>query len=290
MGYEIIQTPTAMAFDLPLIGDDLAKIGRIIQLYTDPCSPVAEVWVYGFFQSIPTLFIALNKPELIDINIKKGGHRHRKGRKIKFGADALFRDAIIEVPVPRWVVFRVYEWTQRIGWYFLVADATENFAINWMSLAYKYNGCQSPLLVYGTLGANNLQQASSLTPSSRRFVWDSAVTSNVAQDGTSMTPTLDGTYDISWSCSFAPATPESISQLPYSTHLTIDGVPSTVGEVTVGGAGQYSASGHQRFRAFGPSQPVLRLCGAWNDANKFCQMTGTWTISRTEDSELEPDP
>lgn len=137
----VIRDTQHWVFDIPLIGDDMAKIGRIVDLWAQPCSPTAEIWVYGFFHAIPTLITTLLKPELIDIDIPSKRHKKRKGKRMKVFPHLIFRDTIISVPVPRWVVFRVYELGQRIGWYFLVADALEDFAINWMSMAYQWNGC-----------------------------------------------------------------------------------------------------------------------------------------------------
>lgn len=138
---------SAQPYDLPIIGDAIAKTNHIIDLWSDPCAPSAEVWAYAFFQSIPTFIISVTKPELIDVDIRHKGRKPRKGKKLRFVGDVLFRDNIVTVPLPRWVPFRIFEWTQRLGWYFLIADATADLAINWMSLAYQWTGCdtaQSP--------------------------------------------------------------------------------------------------------------------------------------------------
>lgn len=134
--------------DIPIIGGHYAKIGKIIDLYATPCQPTGIIWVQAFFTGIPTLFISLVKPEFIDISARHSRRRNKPGRKFRFRAADIFRDAIVEIPVPRWVPFVIYEWTQRIGWYFLVADATEDFAINWMTTAYLWEGCRTPQDAY----------------------------------------------------------------------------------------------------------------------------------------------
>jgi hypothetical protein len=284
------KSPRAQLYDLPIIGDDLAKVGRVIDLYAAPCQPNAEIWVYGFFQALPTLFITLTKPELVDIDIKKGGHRPRKGRKARFRASAIFRDAIIQIPVPRWVVFRVYEWTQRVGWYFLVADALEDFALNWVSMAYMYNGCEVPQLAYCNRLNSHLLQGSSTTPQFRRFVWNTAAVSNVGQNSTVTRLILDGDYLVNWTCEFQPWAIPSQSQLPLTTMLVVDGQPAEVGELGHRPDGTAYASGSAIVTRFGPPDPVLQVGGVWADANKVCWQDGTWTVSRTRDTALGPDP
>lgn len=148
MGWYTAKTPEAQIYDLPVIGNDLSKIGRIIDLWANPCSPTPELWVKGFFTAIPTLFVSVTKPEIIDVNIPHRGRKQRKGKKLRLRPRDIFRDALIEVPVPRWVVFRLYESYQRIAYWFLVADALEDFGINWMSLAYAWNGCANINIPY----------------------------------------------------------------------------------------------------------------------------------------------
>lgn len=137
-----VKTPLAQAFDIPIIGDDLSKVNHIIDLWSQPCLENAEVWAYALYHAAPTLLVSILKPELIDINIKHPGRKETKGKKMRFFPVWLTRGTIFEIPVPRWQVFRLFEFSQRIGFYFLVADATEDFVINWTSMAYQWQGCQ----------------------------------------------------------------------------------------------------------------------------------------------------
>lgn len=170
MAPKYVTKPGPWYFDIPIIGNDFSKIGRAIDLYATPCSPTAEIWVYGFFQAIPTLVATLVKPELIDLKIAHRGRRQRKGKRMKFIGGLIFRDAVLEVPVPRWVVFRIYALGQRIGWWFLVADALEDFSINWMSMAYEWQGCTpGPVPPYWNVkGSTNV--ATSTGPGWHNFV------------------------------------------------------------------------------------------------------------------------
>lgn len=142
--YKVIKTPEVQVYDIPIIGRDIAKIGKIVDLFGSPCAPRAEVWAYAFFQAVPTFIVSLIKPEIIDINIRHRGRKNRKGRKLKIIPHLIRRDAILEIPVPRYAVFQLAEMAQRVGWYFLVMDATMDFAINWMSMAYQWTGCDDP--------------------------------------------------------------------------------------------------------------------------------------------------
>ena len=40
-----------------------------------------------------------------------------------------------------WQHFRVFDFTERIGWYFIVVDKTTDFLVNWASMAYQFSGC-----------------------------------------------------------------------------------------------------------------------------------------------------
>jgi len=285
----VVQTPTAQLYDLPIIGDDFANIGRIIDIYSSPCSPTAELWVYGFFQAIPTMFITLTKPELIDINIRKGAHRRRKGRRLKFRASDLFRDALVEIPVPRWVVFRIYEWTERIGWYFLVADATEEFAINWMSLAYKWNGCQGAIPPYSTKENDLDLQVVNAAPTT---VFMAATSVNQMEVTNAYTGVIvPGRYRCSWSITWAPWGVPSENSVPYATVLqqqngaTWDNV--ALGEGSVIPNGGNISTGDTTLDLLGGENFRLASLGTHSG---FAYATGLWELSALKIDALGPDP
>lgn len=149
-GQKISQT-----FDIPFIGNQYARIGRVIDLFYTDCHPEPMLWVQGFFQAVPTAFFGIIKPELWDFS--KTGHRprHGKGRTGSFHAIWKFTDSIVEIPLPNWKAFSVFEMVERIGWWFIIADTTTEGAINWMSLAYEMQGCPAAHDAYGVYTNQN---------------------------------------------------------------------------------------------------------------------------------------
>lgn len=148
MAVSIMTTPSYQHYDIPLIGGQATKIGRIIDLWTAPCNVTPQINAFAFFQAIPTLLWSAVKPEIIDTNIVDS-HRHRKKKpRPRFDVHDIWRDNLIDIPLPRWAIFRAAEFLDRVGWYFLIADATEDFIINWVSTAYLYVGCRLPYDAY----------------------------------------------------------------------------------------------------------------------------------------------
>jgi len=290
MPYSLIKTPQFQPFDLPFIGDDIAKIGRIIDLYKVPCTPTGEIWVYGFFQAIPTLFISILKPELIDINIRHRRGRPRKGKRLKFIAAALFRDALISIPVPRWVVFRIYEWTQRIGWYLLIADATEQFAINWMSLAYKYQGCQSLLRNYVHRTGAHVLMGGGASGGPSQLGFDTNISAGFNFPGSLPQPASNGIYRVSWTAEFTPYQNPAQSKLPVETYLYTDGLLSQKSLVLGADFDKQTSSGGGEVFAISAIRPRITAVAKWDVPNKFCYVKSVVSIDREDQSKLEPDP
>lgn len=290
MPWNVLTTKQPQVFDIPIIGDDFAKIGRAIDLYAVPCFPSAEIWVYGFFQAIPTMFLTILKPELIDISIRHRHGRPRKGRRYRFIAQAIFRDALIEIPVPRWVVFRIFEWGQRVAWYLLVADATETFAINWMSLAYKYSGCTAILNAYSHNAASSTLQGSGGSGNAL-LTWPiSNGQLNFNFSAGNPIPAVNGVYRATYTVKFTPYHIPAQSQLPNS--LTI-----VVGNQQFYKATAYESGFNERTATMGglvdvlsAPRPRFAVQGAWSNPNKFCRSTGTFNVDRIGAEDLEPDP
>lgn len=158
MSFTKIFGPDFQPFDIPLIGDDLANIGRVVDIYTQPCNASPMIWVKGFFQAIPTLIWSAFKPEIWDIDIPSRHRRRKKPKNLLFRAMDMIPDSLITVPVPRWTPFIINEFVERIGWYFLIADALEDFTVNWMSTVYQWNGCTLPGVAHATMRPlNDLQ-------------------------------------------------------------------------------------------------------------------------------------
>jgi len=290
MGYKVVHQPKPWGSQIPIIGDDIAKIGQAYVLAGSPCSPEMEMWVYGWFQAIPTLLISLFKPQLIDINIK---HRHgkpRKGKKFKFTPDIFFRDAIIEIPVPRWVCFRIYEMSQRIGWYFLVADATEDFAINWMTTAYKMNGCDTPNAPYlrGKEPASQLMIGSAGHVSS--FGFSTYANSGMSSSPGQFTVITPGRYRINWTANFNSIGTTGAHALPTTTYLydLSSNKPIDVGETgSNAGPGKYAGGGVvlDCDTGAGPFGFFAEFAQTGN-CNFTCQISVDWVSGK----EIGPDP
>lgn len=132
----------------PQIVDWPSKIGRLVALSATPCSPTPQIVAYGFFVSLPILVITLFKPDAQDSWLHRFGRPHKRRRKwgIKHGTIIFPQE-----PIPKgWATatWLLGEWAQRLGWYFLVVDATTDFLINWTSLIYAYSGCPSQGMPY----------------------------------------------------------------------------------------------------------------------------------------------
>lgn len=291
MGYKVIKTVKAQLWDVPIFGEHFHKIGRVIDLWADPCRPTPVVWVYAFWQAIPTFAASLTKPELIDINIEHRRGKPRKGKKSRMVADMIVRDALIEVPVPRWVPFTLYEFSQRIGWFFLVADATEQLAINWQSLAYRYNGCQSDLLAYIDASSTHVLQPASSGPGETVIFWTTDGVSQISWDSQHGHLLFPGKYRFQWFFEFAPYAIPSQSELPINTFLRVDGVPFEVGETSEAPGDKIYVSGGCIIDYDGGSpQPHFEVCASWALGTGFCYVTGKFDVSRVSDTELSPDP
>lgn len=291
MGYRVVKTVKAQLFDVPIFGTHFQKIGRVIDLWADPCRPDPIVWVYAFWQAIPTFAASITKPDLIDIDIAHRRGKPRKGVKNRFISVGESFDQLITVNVPRWVPFRLWEIAQRIGWYFLVADATEQGAINWISLAYRYNGCQTDLLKYvDAINDHRLQHAST-GPGNTVVDWNTVGASGINWDGHTAKITWPGKYRIQWYLQFEPYVVPSQSELPYTTYISVDGVIADVGEIGTYDTDKAFASGGLIIEYDGGfPQPEIQIMCGWAQGTGFCYMTGKFDISRTTDTELSPDP
>lgn len=128
--------------ELPIYKNWRYKIGRIVDLWSVPCAPTPEVWVSAFFHDVPHLVWALTKPDSLDLVFERFGMRHKKKPKRLFN---ILDDMAGSIKVPgggvTTVLFRGAKLAERVGWYMLVADATTEFVINWVSTAYRWDGC-----------------------------------------------------------------------------------------------------------------------------------------------------
>lgn len=135
---------------LPIIGNDIYQVGQVVDIVSQPCTPVPKILVYAFFANIPTLVWSLVKPTPEDYLTERLGRRHKRRRKNRF----TMADFDVGPPPGKrgmaWVEFASIKFIERVGWYLLVADATTDFALNWTSMAYRYSGCQDPTSGYAS--------------------------------------------------------------------------------------------------------------------------------------------
>lgn len=129
-------------YDVPFIGPWPSKIGHIQKLWATPCSPSPTIWVKAFWHDLPWLVWSFVKPEAVDLTLNRfrEGHHSKKRRRFP----VMHRQGP-DIPVPKgaagWAAFTVSQAAQRVGFYLLVVDATLDFAINWQSTAYMWEGC-----------------------------------------------------------------------------------------------------------------------------------------------------
>lgn len=127
------------------------KVGRAVELWAAPCNPTPEIWVSAFFHDIPHLVWSLTKPDSLDLSVARFGVRHKRKPKKRFN---LIDDMISSSPIPKGklatALFAGQELAQRVGWYMLVVDATTDFVINWVSTAYRWDGCDNAAAGYGS--------------------------------------------------------------------------------------------------------------------------------------------
>jgi len=140
---------------IPIIGNDIYQVGQVYNIFAQPCAPTPTIWVEAFFANIPMLVWSFVKPDPTDYLTERFGSTHKRRRKNRFRVDE------IDIGKPangkgylRWISFTGTRIAERIGWYFLVIDATTDFAVNWTSMAYRYTGCQDPTSGYATSDAD----------------------------------------------------------------------------------------------------------------------------------------
>ena len=129
---------------IPIIGNDIYQVGQVLSIAGQPCAPKPTIAVSAFFTYTPYLIWSLVKPEPIDFVTERFGRPHKRRRRARLNIDDL--DALSGPGSPGFknLVYSSFKFAERVGWYFLVADATSDFLINWTSVAYQWSGCFTP--------------------------------------------------------------------------------------------------------------------------------------------------
>lgn len=134
--------------EIPLIGHQIARVGRVINIMAMPCDtdPVIGVYAfaYGALIGLGTLF----KPAYLndqEENFQRlpGERPGRHGRR-RFHADKEFPGVGPGARKLGWWLFYLGSWGQKLGWYFMIVDVGTALAVNWTSLAYTWSGCTDP--------------------------------------------------------------------------------------------------------------------------------------------------
>lgn len=138
---------------IPVVGPWIGRVGQIQDIMATPCEVEPEIWVLAFFAGAPAALFSLYKPDPFDAASERFGSGHKKRRRRRYR----WNDMIL-LPKPtrpglQWVVFRVGQWAERLGWYILVADVAVEWAYNWSSMAYQWSGCANPTASWGRLGS-----------------------------------------------------------------------------------------------------------------------------------------
>lgn len=292
MAWKKVQTPRGAAYDIPIIGDHLARTGRIIDLYATPCTPDPMVWVLAFWHAAPTFAASITKPQIIDIDIPHRNRKPRRGRGLRFYSRLVTQlDAVINVPVPRWAAFRLYEFGQRIGWYLLVADATENFAINWMSLAYLYGGCKEPNVPYILRRSDNEILWVDPPPGWHTVRYDVIAVNEININQSGGVILKPGQYRVNFSVRYTPRDPYPVF---YPTHTAVfvdgqtteDWTSPAWGDLT---GNRHSSGGATIFVEDNTTVDVA-IRPFSTGGQGVCNFSGEMTIYRTDSINLSPDP
>lgn len=133
---------------IPIIGDDIYQVGQVYSILDQSCMPEPVLIVKGFFAYAPTLVWALAKPEPLDLAFNRGRRGHKRIRKRRLKIMDLDQLPVPDKPGVNKVLFNIAKAGEKIGWYFLVIDATTDFAVNWSSMAYQFSGCETPDPMY----------------------------------------------------------------------------------------------------------------------------------------------
>ena len=127
-------------YDLPYFGKRAQKVGRVIDMWSQPCSADPYMMVLAGWHATPTIIWGLFKPDLIGYNWGEGGRAHGRKKKWKWSVPDAFYERDMGKLLPRWARF-AGAFAERVGWYFCVADVTIDGAVLWTSLAMQYSGC-----------------------------------------------------------------------------------------------------------------------------------------------------
>lgn len=139
---------------VPIIGDDIYQVGQVFKILDQPCTTNPTLAVQAAWSYAPTLIWTLLKPTPFDNAANRLARRHKTRRYRKLHIhhlQQLIPDSNNKVYT---AFFNLGFAIERVRWYLLIADATTDFALNWTSMAYQWNGCTVPNSTWAQNGGN----------------------------------------------------------------------------------------------------------------------------------------
>lgn len=131
-------------FYYPKNPNALQKIGHVVDIMALPCAPTPTIWVQAYFSALPTLIWSLFKPDPFDIGSGRGGRHHKTKKKFILNQMGFERSITAGASnALKWFAF-TGGLANKVGWYFVVADAAIDLSVNWTSTAMRWSGCTIP--------------------------------------------------------------------------------------------------------------------------------------------------
>ncbi len=144
------------ATKIPIIGQHVARLGRIVDIVNSPCAADSSTLIVSFIASAPDalMFAAttLFKPTPRDFIAARLGSPHArapggKGRKrleldVARGIGELFGVEKFSSPSGLYgFALNAFQLTRMLGWYLTIAEATTAGLLRWVSESYQFAGC-----------------------------------------------------------------------------------------------------------------------------------------------------
>lgn len=130
--------------NLPVIGPWIGRVGRVRQILSHPCQPTPEIWVYAFFWNLPIAIFSLFSPSDTDFLAERFGTGGRGKKKFKMTYWQHLAPEVNPGNGLGWYAFRGVALLRMVGWYFTIADSVTGLGVNWVSTAYRWQGCVPP--------------------------------------------------------------------------------------------------------------------------------------------------
>lgn len=132
-------------YRVPVFGQWARRIGQVEQILATPCTDDPLLWIEGFFFNVPKLLWSFVSPDLNDSYFNRAGRKHGGKRGFTFNMEGFIEGEATDVELPGWgkFLFRLGALAQRVGFWFMVVDATSDFLLNWVSTVYQWAGCKA---------------------------------------------------------------------------------------------------------------------------------------------------